>query len=69
MFKQDLIKWTKAMAIRTVKTFAETMCSMILLGMGLHEVDWGYALSVSAVAAILCVLTCVKGLPEVKEED
>lgn len=68
MFKQNLIKWAKATAIRTVKTFAECLSSTILVGMALNEVDWLRALSVSAVASIICVLTCIKGLPEVEND-
>ncbi len=68
MFKQNLVKWTKATAIRMVKTFAESLSSIILIGMTLSEINWKYALSVSAVASLLCFLTCIKGLPEVENE-
>lgn len=68
MFKQNLVKWCKATAIRTLKTFAECLSSMILVGMAINEVEWKHAFSVSLVASFICILTCVKGLPEVDNE-
>lgn len=61
MFK----KWAKATAIRVIKTFAEALSAILLTSTFLYEVDWKLALSASTLASILCLLTCVKGLPEV----
>ena len=64
-------KWFKAAGIRAVKTFAQTMVGSIAVGAAVAEVEWPYVISVSAVAAILSMLTSVAGLPEVDggEED
>lgn len=62
-------QWWKAAAVRAVKTFAQTMVATIGGGsVGLLEVGWLQALSVSALAALLSLLTSVAGLPEVPEE-
>lgn len=61
-------KWVKACAIRTVKTMAEAAIALIGTNLvGITEVDWLAVLSVSALAGVVTILTCIKGLPEVKE--
>lgn len=60
-------KWIKAAAIRALKTFAETMISMLTIGRAFVEIDWLHILSVSGVAAVIAILTCIAGLPEVDE--
>ena len=67
--KKYFIKWIKAAGIRAVKTFAQSFCSLITVGAVISEIDWGYILSVSAVAAIYSVATSIKGLPEVDLVD
>ena len=62
---RDWKKWWKAAGIRAVKTFAQTMVGSIAVGAAISEVQWGYVVSVSAVAALLSLLTSVAGLPEV----
>lgn len=60
----------KAVAIRSVKTFCQTMAAGITMGAALSEIDWKYIASVAAVAAIYSVLTSVAtGLPEVDNFD
>ena len=61
-------KWLKAAAVRAVKTFSQTALSMLTVGQAVIDVNWVNVLSVSAVAAIISILTSVAGLPEVKEE-
>ena len=58
--------WAKCAGVRALKTFAQSLISLIAVGMAITEVDWMYVLSVSAVAAILSILTSVAGLPEVE---
>lgn len=65
---RDWKKWMKAAVIRAVKTFAQTFGGMITVGLAMHEVAWGYAASVSTVAAILSIVTSVAGIPEEKIE-
>lgn len=60
-------KWLKAAGIRAAKTFCQTAVSMLTVGQALLEVEWIHVLSVSAVAAIVSILTSVAGLPEVDE--
>lgn len=62
-------KWLKAAAIRTVKTMAETAIAMIPAMVTIEEVDWLVVLSTSATSGIICILTCLKGLPEVEDGE
>ena len=60
----------KAALIRAVRTFAQSMVSMIAVGAAISEVSWLRALSVSAVAALLSILTSIAtGLPEAQIEE
>ncbi len=59
--------WWKAAAVRTIKTFAEVLISMVTVGQAFSEVEWLHVLSVSGVAALLAFLTCFAGLPEVED--
>ena len=64
-----ILKWIKATGVRTVKTMAETALAIIGTNtMGITEVDWVGLLSATALSAVITVLTCIKGLPELKEE-
>lgn len=58
--------WWKAAAVRTIKTFAEVLISMVTVGQAFSEVEWMHVLSVSGVAALIAFLTCFAGLPEVE---
>ena len=50
---------------RAVRTFCQTLVSMIAVGATLGETDWLTGLSVAATAAILSILTSIAtGLPE-----
>ena len=65
-FKQ----WAKATGIRTIKTMAETAIALIGTNtVGITEVDWLGLLSASLLSGIVTILTCIKGLPEVKEGE
>lgn len=58
--------WLKAALIRAIKTFAQAMVAQIGAGtIGITEFDWLTALSISAMAAVLSILTSIAGLPEV----
>ena len=62
------IKWIKAAGVRTVKTMAETALAVIGTNLiGITDVDWLGVLSATALAGVVTILTCVKGLPELKE--
>ena len=67
--KANIVKWLKAAGVRTVKTMAETALALIGTNtMGITEVDWVGVLSACALSGVITVLTCIKGLPELKEE-
>ena len=59
--------WWKAAAVRTIKTFAEVLISMVTVGQAFSEVEWLHVLSVSGVSALIAFLTCFAGLPEVED--
>ena len=67
--KEKTLKLVKAAAIRTVKTMAETAIALIgTNAIRITDVDWIGILSACALAGVVTILTCIKGLPEVKEE-
>ena len=64
-----LKKWFKAAGIRAVKTVAETALAVIgTNAAGITEVDWLGLLSACLLSGIITLLTCIKGLPEIKQE-
>jgi hypothetical protein len=68
MNKIYLKAWAKAAGIRTLKTMAETALAVIGTNtFGITDVDWLGVLSAAALAGVVTVLTCIKGLPELKE--
>ena len=67
--KEKYLKWLKAAGIRTAKTMAEMAIALIgTNAIGITDVDWIGVLSGCALAGVVTILTCIKGLPEVKEE-
>lgn len=67
--KEKFIKWIKAAGIRTIKTMAETAIALIGTNtIGITEIDWIGVLSACALSGVVTILTCIKGLPELKEE-
>ena len=67
---KKFLRWLKAAGVRTVKTMAETALAIICTNsVGFTDVDWGGLFSAAALSAIITVLTCIKGLPELKEEN
>lgn len=66
---KKFIIWLKAAGIRTLKTTAETALAIIGTNtMGITDVDWIGLLSACALSGVITILTCIKGLPELKEE-
>lgn len=60
----------KAIGIRAVKTFCQTLATMITVGQAFFDINWVNALSVSVTAAIYSVATSIGGgLPEVGDSD
>lgn len=67
--KEYWIKWAKAAGVRAAKTFAQTALSMLTIGQAVIDVNWINVLSISAVAALISVLTSIAGIPEVTDES
>lgn len=68
MFKYSFKDWIKAAGVRAIKTFAQTMLSMITVGAAVSEIDWLYIVSCSVVALLASILTSVAGLPELDKQ-
>lgn len=67
--KNKVLKWAKAAGVRTVKTMAETALAIIGTNtIGITEVNWVGVLSACALSGVITILTCIKGLPEIKED-
>lgn len=59
----------RAAGIRALKTFCQTAVSLLTVGQAVMDVNWLNVLSVSAVAAVISLLTsAAAGLPEVPHE-
>lgn len=68
MDKKKIVKWVKAAGVRTIKTMAETAIAVIgTNAVGITDVDWVGVVSAAALSGVVTVLTCIKGLPEIKE--
>ena len=66
---EKMLNWIKAAGVRTVKTMAETALAIIGTNtMGITEVNWLGVASACALSGVITILTCIKGLPELKEE-
>lgn len=66
---RDWKAWTKAAAIRALRTFGESALAYIGTGaIVLGDVNWIGVLSAGAFGAISSLLLALTGLPEVKEE-
>lgn len=66
--KKKILKWIKAAGVRAVKTMAETALALIGTNtIGITDVDWLGVLSACALSGVVTILTCIKGLPELKE--
>ena len=60
-------KWWIATGIRALKTFAEGALAVIgTQAVFVNDVDWIAVLSGGALAAAVCFLLSLKGLPEVE---
>ena len=60
--------WAKAAGVRAIKTFAQSLVSMVTVGQAFVDINWIHILSVSGVAAVISIVTSLAGLPELKKE-
>ena len=60
--------WSKAAAVRAIKTMAQTAVATIGVAMTMQDVSWVIVGSTALLAGVLSVLTSVAGLPELKGE-
>ena len=65
----DTVKWLKATAIRTVKTMAQAAIGVIGSTAVLNEVNWAVVGGTAVLSGIVCILTCIAGIPEVSTEE
>ena len=70
VFKTDVDtkQWTKAAAVRAVKTMAQTCVATIGTAAVMGDVNWQMVASASALAGILSIAPSIAGIPEVKAE-
>lgn len=59
------VMWLRAMAVRAVKTAAQSFIGACGTTMIIQELDWRVALGTTAMAALLSFCTSLAGLPEV----
>lgn len=65
-----MTEFTKATAIRAIKTVCQTAVATIGTAVMLSDVNWQMVVSASILAGILSVLTSIAiGLPEVELEE
>lgn len=66
---EKFVKWLKSVAIKTLKTMAETAIAVIgTNAVGITDVDWLGVLSAVALSGVVTVLFNVKEIPESEGE-
>ena len=63
---RDWKQWTKAAAVRAIKTVAQTAVAMLPVAGAINQVDWKMVVSCAALSGIISVLTSIGGIPEVE---
>ena len=63
---RDWKQWTKAAAVRAIKTVAQTAVGVIGASTVVSSVDWKVVVSSAVLAGVVSILTSVGGLPEVE---
>lgn len=66
---EKFVNWLKSVAIKTLKTMAETAIAVIgTNAVGITDVDWLGVLSAVALSGVVTVLFNIKEIPESEEE-
>lgn len=63
--KENIKQWTKAAAVRAIKTAAQAALGVIGASAAMGEVAWPLVASAACLAAVVSVLTSLAGVPEV----
>ena len=63
---RDWKQWTKAAAVRAIKTVAQTAVGVIGASTVVSSVDWKVVVSSAVLAGVVSILTSVAGLREVE---
>ena len=63
---RDWKQWTKAAAVRAIKTVAQTAVGVTGASTVVSSVDWKVVVSSAVLAGVVSILTSVAGLPEVE---
>lgn len=67
--KNNFKKWLIAALIRAVRTFAQTLITLIGSDyINIIEIDWVKILGIAGTTALISILMSITGLPEVKEK-
>lgn len=63
--KEQIVKWCMAVGVRAVKTFCQSILSLVTVGQSMLDLNWIDIFWVSLTAAFLSVITSiVTGVPE-----
>lgn len=67
--KKKFVEWLKIVAIKTVKTMAETAIAVIgTNAAGITDVEWLGVLSAVALSGVVTILFNIKSIPESEGE-
>lgn len=66
--KRDWKLWTKAAAVRAVKTMAQGAVALLPVAATITAVNWKTVLGTAALMGVNSLLTSLAGLPELPEE-
>lgn len=66
---KNIKKWLKCAAIRAVKTFFQTILSLIPLAVRIDQINWFDLLLTGLTAFVYSVISSMAGLPECKENE
>lgn len=66
---KNIKKWLKCAAIRAVKTFFQTILSLIPLAVRIDQINWFELLLTGLTAFAYSIISSMAGLPECKENE
>lgn len=69
MKNRDWVTWTKKAGVRAIKTMAQTAVAMLPAAATIGAVDWMTVAGTAALAGVASLLTSLKGLPELEEQN